>query len=621
VTRSGYDGAGRLVQSSDARVYDALNRVTSATTSGPGTGGTAQTTTTAYDQDGNAIQTQAPNGTLTLTQYDLAGDAVEVDEQANGVTTLYVKTAYDAAGNAVQSTDADGRTTTTTYDPDNRVVQTVSTVGGSTVTTAYAYDPDGNTLSTTTTDGTGTHTQTATFDAEDRQTSVTDDGATTTYGYDAAGQRRTETLPGGATTLTYGVDPQGRMTAVTATTSGAGSATTSYGYTANDQLARVALPGGVAETAQYDANGRLTVWHDPGPGQNVTYAYGYDAAGRTTSASAVSGTDTLGYDGQGRLAREAGPQVETPTKQAAWTYDAAGNLLTQVGDNGGTVTYSYAGAALANELRTLSASGLTTTYGYDGAGNTTSLVNNATLTRDKIDTHLSYDAQARPVTVTRVDATGVRTTVTMAYNAGGERARYTASMSGTVTADYRFAYAGGELARVTALTATLNADGSVKSSGGYTDSFVYGATGTPVEFVRTTGGGTTPYWYETDGRGSVVAVTDQSGAVVDQYAYDSWGETVGKDTQAVPQQLRYRGYWYDGELTWEWVAGRDYDPESARYLQPVGDPSFVYAKDNPMDASNRAKPCHRCAITLHFEPLADEPDSYKTIWLLDKRSC
>jgi len=250
------------------------------------------------------------------------------------------------------------------------------------------------------------------------------------------------------------------------------------------------------------------------------------------------------------------------------------------------VTYSYAGAALANELRTLSAGGLTTTYGYDGAGNTTSLVNNATLTRDKIDTHLSYDAQARPVTVTRVDATGVRTTVTMAYNAGGERARYTASMSGTVTADYRFAYAGGELARVTALTATLNADGSVKSSGGYTDSFVYGATGAPVEFVRTMGGVTTPYWYETDGRGSVVAVTDQSGAVVDRYAYDSWGETVGKDTQAVPQQLRYRGYWYDGELTWEWVAGRDYDPESLRYLQPVGDPSFVYAGDNPTSVAD-----------------------------------
>ena len=304
VTRSGYDGAGRLTQvsdaltgtvqygydaagntltittgdttgdttgaviSSEARVYDALNRVTSATTSGPGTGGTAQTTATTYDQDGHAIQTQAPNGTLTLTQYDLAGDAVETDEQANGVTTLYAKTSYDAAGNAVQSTDADGRTTTTTYDPDTRIAQTVATVGTSTVTTAYAYDPDGNTLSTTTTDGAGTHTQGATFDAEDRRTSVTDDGATTTYGYDAAGQQRTETLPGGATTLSMGVDAEGRITALTDTTSGVGTATSLFGYNPNDQPVTRTLPGGtgVHATTTYDANGRVTGVVANGPG-------------------------------------------------------------------------------------------------------------------------------------------------------------------------------------------------------------------------------------------------------------------------------------------------------------------------------------------------------------------
>jgi len=104
-------------------------------------------------------------------------------------------------------------------------------------------DPDGNILSTTTTDGAGTHTQTATFDAEDRQTSGTDDGATTTYGYDAAGQRRTETLPGGATTLTTGLDPEGRTTALTDTTSGVGAATSLFGYNANDQPVTRPLPG------------------------------------------------------------------------------------------------------------------------------------------------------------------------------------------------------------------------------------------------------------------------------------------------------------------------------------------------------------------------------------------
>ncbi len=35
----------------------------------------------------------------------------------------------------------------------------------------------------------------ATYDAGDRQTSETQDGLATAYGYDAAGQRRTESLP------------------------------------------------------------------------------------------------------------------------------------------------------------------------------------------------------------------------------------------------------------------------------------------------------------------------------------------------------------------------------------------------------------------------------------------
>jgi YD repeat-containing protein len=69
----------------------------------------------------------------------------------------------------------------------------------------------------------------------------------------------------------------------------------------------------------------------------------------------------------------------------------------------------------------------------------------------------------------------------------------------------------------------------------------------PLELLRTTSGGINRYWYERDGLGNVVALTDVSGNVVDQYAYDLWGKST-LVSETVPQQLRYMGYWYDNEL-------------------------------------------------------------------------
>ncbi len=177
-------------------------------------------------------------------------------------------------------------------------------------TTTSQDDPDGNTLAQTvqTRDPSGnvqTFTNSATFDAADNQTSATDNGLTTAYGYDAAGQQRTETIQNGASTVTTTLDPQGRETALAE-----GGYTSSFSYNADDLITAITLPGGVQESAQYDANNWLTVWHGPGPGQNVTYGYAYDAASRVTAVTVISGTGILGYDPQSRLTSDCGPRVE-----------------------------------------------------------------------------------------------------------------------------------------------------------------------------------------------------------------------------------------------------------------------------------------------------------------------
>jgi len=669
VTAYGYDAAGRSIQTTNPATgteqtaydaagntvamtttdrtngavvalqtmgYDALDRVITSTvvTNTANVAGSALTTLTAYDQDGNVAQTQQPNRDVVYNLYDAADRLtnVEIDPGPTPLTKAQATThpsykaySYDAAGNQVQYTDADNRTTTTQYDGASRAVQSVAVsvppAGTTTITTMLGYDPNGNvvnqirqTTDTATPGPAQTHTVTAAYNAADWETSTSDDGYTTTYGYDAAGQQRTETIVDGSTPVTMQLDPEGRVTSIGEGYGGAGPYTTHYAYNADDQPTSITLPNGVVEAAGYDANSALTSLVATGPNMgtitntlSTPYGYGYNAAGWTTSTTTISGTDTIAHDGAGRLTDETGPQVENPSHAYHWSYDGNGNLTTQTTDLGTTETYDYS-ATQPNTVIHSTAPGYLnpdTYYSYDGNGDTTAItspISGSLTAPGAINTHLGYDAQQRVTRVAHQDNKPFVATV--AYNADGDRARYTVVTSGTTTMDEQFQYRDGQIAQVSAVTATVNATGTVTSQGTpYTDSFIYGPNGEPLEFLRQQNGQTSRYWYVLDGQGSVVAVTDATGKVVDRYNYDSWGEPIGKDYQTVPQQVRYAGYWYDSEVQWYWLSVRYYDPEEMRFLQP--DPSdedgvhtYAYVGDDPVDASD---PSGLCLILLHSE--------------------
>ncbi len=610
--------------------YNALNRVitdTVVTNTATGITGPALTTLTAYDQDGNIAQTVRPNGDVVYDAYDAADrlanveiDAAPISKSGAATHAKYESYSYDAAGNVAVFADSDNRTIIAQYDGSNRIVQGVATssdvMGTTAITTTIGYDPNGNTVNATTatqrpSGAVETHAVSGVYNAADWKTGTSDDGQTTSYGYDSAGQVRSETSGDGLTSAMAAYDPEGRITSISENAGGSGPYTSQYTYNANDLRQMSTYPGGVRETAGYDPNNELTSLVASGPNMgsitttlNTTYGYGYNAAGWTTSMTTISGTDTLTHDGAGRLTSDCGPQVEvrnTGDHCYRWTYDANGNVTSQVADNGATEVYAYsptqpnevtqatfqqANAPVSDQYKNV-----TTFYGYDGNGDTTAItspVNGAYTDTAAINDHLQYDAEQRPIAITHL-AGGVPITISLGYNADGLRARYTVVMSGTVINDERFQYRDGQIAQVSAITATLNSNGSVKSQGvPYTDTYIYGSAGEPMEFLRQQGGVTNRYWYVLDGQGSVVAVTDASGKVVDRYNYDSWGEQIGRYPETVPQQLRYAGYWYDSEVEWYWLSVRYYNPEDLRFLQP--DPSdldgvhtYVYASDDPAD--------------------------------------
>jgi len=770
-TQEQYDAVGNTVAltggtalaatSVETRTYDARNEVATDTTSGPGLT-TPLTTQTAYDGDGNVAQVEQPNGDTVYHLYDLTDltlstqtDPKPVGKSQAQQAPKYETYAYDAAGNQVSHTDADNRTETTTLDADNRTVQDVATVPGpsgtTTITTTNTFDPDGNAVSWTrqTQPPTGpvqTQTDSATFDAADRLTSSTDNGLTTRYGYDAAGQQRTHTIADGTTTVTTSLDPEGRQTGLSEGLGGSGPYASHMGYNANDLPITMTLPGGsgVAEGMGYDPSSRLVTqtlagpavvtlgnthsgsYQDTGdandmqgsqistgpqggqltsisayvgaidptpandqyqvalyadsggaPGALVassasatlvannwnsvalaatlapntsywlmyntnastasynnlaydaggvgsyspaaqpfgswpstfgtstslaygyslyatlasgapnpaltlssSYAYGYNPLNWTTRTTTLSGTDTLVHDARGRLTSESGQQVVATGGSYRWTYDANGNLLSQIGDDGYPVTYTYTQAITPNQLQTMVMGDgqPTASYGYDVHGDTTAITDG-----NLLNTHLSYDSQARPTQITTLDH---RTplTVTLSYNPSGQRASYHVVEPGQPTLDQQFTYRSGMLGQVRLTSGTT----------AYTDTYLYTAAGTPYELLRTSASGSTSrYWYEVDGRGNVVALTDINGKVVDRYAYDSWGELTSNDAtdETVPQQLRYAGYWYDEKLSWYWLSVRYYDPEIERFLQP--DPSerdgvrtYAYVADDPIDATD-----------------------------------
>ncbi len=593
--------------------YDALNRVITDTVTAPR--GPTLTALTAYDKDGNVAQVEQPNGDVTYNTYDAADQLTNVEIApaplgGPGFAThpKYEAYSYDRAGNMVQSADADNRTSRVTYDGDNRAVQTVDTsyapTGTTTITMSVGYDPDGNALNqtTTTTDASApglvqTHVYTTAYNANDWPTSTSDDGLITNYGYDAAAEGRTYTIVDGVTPVTMLLDVEGRASSISESAGGVGPYATLFGYTSNSQVVTMTMPGGVQEAARYDPNGRVTAVNATGPVQsppaatlNSAYAYGYNVFGWTTSTTTLSGTDTLAHDALGRITNESGPQVVASDGSYHWTYDNNGNIVSQIGDDGFPVTYTYNQAAAPNELQSMvMADGQPTTYyGYDARGDTTSITNTLGLTNPTrsgaITTSIADDAQGRPIAITFIDR-GVPATATLTYNADGQRAGYAVTSGTRPTVSFRYQYRSGQLAQATVVSGGLTL---------YTDTYLYNQDGTPLEFLRATPGqGTARYWYVLDGRDSVVAVTDVTGKVVDRYAYDAWGELTSDDAtnEQVPQQLRYRGYWYDEKLSWYWLNVRYYDPEIGRFLQP--DPSgadgvrtYVYVGDDPVDAAD-----------------------------------
>ena len=537
-----YDANGNL-----ETVVDALGRSTSFTYDErdlPLTAVDSQTPagTTEYrfDANGNLSSIRSPESHLTSRSYD------DFDrlKRTTFPDASYEELGYDAASNVTSLRTPNGQTITLTFDEQDRMKTVVRASG----TDTYEYDAGGRMIEASNAEAEVVFQ----YDAADRATHETTTFAGAASGhsvvsrYDAAARVDRITYPGGVNVF-RGYDELGRLETISAATLLA-----TYGYDPLGNLTSLVRANGVETTHEFDALGRLTELDQDGPlGSLDARTFGYDALDRRTSEVGPEGTHAFEYDELSQL-------VET-TRPGGYAFPGTTFVLDENGNrtSAGGTTY------VPNSLDQYQSVG-GTPYTYDLAGN---------LTSDGVRT-FGYDEESR-----LTSASGTLLTATYGYDALGRRIRKT--VNGTKTL---YVHDGEQILQ------ELNAAEVVQAV------YRYGAgLDQPLTMRRNN----VPSWYLTDPIGTVTAITDATGNVVESYRYDAFGEVAIFDgagaplsASAVGNSFLFTGRELDPETELYHYRARAYSPQLGRFLQrdPLGQAPdvnvFRYVGNHPLDATD-----------------------------------
>ncbi|OLB75035.1 MAG: hypothetical protein AUI14_22170 [Actinobacteria bacterium 13_2_20CM_2_71_6] len=495
---------------------------------------TNYTTTLTYGTGGWLASTKSPAGVITSTTYDAAGAPLTVKDGAGNVTGFV----YDAAGRRVKTTQPDGTYTTATYDAASRTVASAAydATGAVQTTQSTVFDNAGNALASKDPRGT---TTTFTYDATGLLTSEVQpingsDSITTSFGYDVSGNRsRFTDGRGNAFITTYNTWnlPESQLEPSTTAHPNPSDRTFTTSYDANGRALTQALPGGVSVTNTYDPVGNLTQQAGAGAdAATATRTFGYDLAGRVTSASGSAGGITLAYDDRGLPLSATGV-----AGNSSFTYTADGTMASRA-DAAGTTNYTYdgagrlatvanptAGAALSYAYNTMSqVAGVT--YGTNGNARSLSYDPLHRLTVDELKTPAAasiakivygYDANGNETSKTTTGFSGSASN-TYTYDLAD---RLTSWNNGTTTTVYAYDKSGN---RVQAGSRTFSYDQRNRlTSGSDGTTYAYTPRGTLASTVK---GGTT-LATTSDAFGQVVSQA-ASATQTQTYQYDGLGRVI-----------------------------------------------------------------------------------------------
>ncbi|MBD3393607.1 MAG: hypothetical protein GF410_16445 [Chitinivibrionales bacterium] len=333
------------------------------------------------------------------------------------------------------------------------------------------------------------------------------------YTYDALNRVVTMTSPAGVTEYVYD-STSGRLSKIISPEDDEYT----FGYD-HGQLDTIGRPNGIATHYTFDDNGNLTLMdHRLGASSLRSFAYTYDANGMRTDMTDNDGAHDYYYDTLYQITEATHPTVGNPPE--TFTYDAVGN---RTGGN-----YSH------NSVNRMLADNDGYAYEYDADGNMTAKIDK--ISRDT--TKYTWSIENRLTKVERPDGDIVE----YVYGPLGRRLR---KVHNGLAKEYR--YDGEDL------ILEMNPQDTILAS------YTFGpGIDQPLAMKR----GNNAYYYLQDGLGSVSAIINSTGAVVQEYRYSVFGKIVEQLGDSIENSFTYTGreliMSYDDELVFNKIVFSQY---------------------------------------------------------------
>ncbi len=598
----------------------------------PYSGGETQWITHSYDAIGRPNKVADAAGRITTNDYN-GLETVSTDAR-NKIT----KTLVNQLGQTILSTDGDNNTLGFTYHPNGEIA-TVTDPGGN--VTAFTYDNVGNNIRV---DDPDLGVISKVYNAFGEVLEQTDEaGVTTRFQYDVLGRITERVIAGETTTWTF--DHTSNLGAVRAITNTNGISKT-YNYDnlfrlqgieeefgqqtyrtevsyQDNRLNQITYPGGFAVKYAY-TNGFLASVKSVAGDTTYWQATSHNQLGQVTSYTMHNGamqTDRFFNLKTGTLESINTTKGSVDLQVESYKYDNLSNLTTRIdhladGGTGLTERFTYdnlnrlTNASIVGKnygqltvvydaLGNITSKSDVGTYAYNGSGGPHAIssltlnsgVNVPTATQDI--TYTGYDKVAQIS-----EARGILSNATIGFSYGVDHERkVTVTTLGDSTITKRFV---GDLYE----EEIVEVGSSIVST--TRQHYVFGGEGAVAIYTTKTEGsatGSSLHYLIKDHLGSICAITDTQGNILEKYSFDAWGkrrDSNNWDTYLGTAEMQDRGYTgheHLGIFSLINMNGRVYDPVLGRMLSadtytPYNDHQtqslnrYAYAFNNPLSYSD-----------------------------------
>ncbi|MFK4265671.1 DUF6531 domain-containing protein [Streptomyces milbemycinicus] len=541
------------------------------------------TTRHGWTIEGKPAWREGPDGGREVWQWDVEGNLARHTDRA-GHTTAFTHTYFDLP---ITRTDPDGAHYAFAYDTELRLTEVTNPQGRQ---WRYEYDAAGRLIAETDFNGA---TRTYERDAAGRLTARTNalgetlrhildptgrsvaqrDETTdevTTYAYDANGALLR--AANAEAELVLERDPVGRVVSETV-----GGRTTTYGYDAVGNRIHRTTPSGVTSTWTYDAADLPATLSTDGH----TLTFTHDAAGRETGRAIGDIALAQAWDEMGRLAAQGVTSSRDLLQHRAYTYRPDGHVTEIRELTSGTRHFTL---DTMGRVTGVQAHGWTEKYAYDTAGNQTHATApdheapgdrgyEGTLIRQAGRTTYEHDAAGRLIRRTRKLLNGQTRTWTYTWNAEDRLTKATTPHGEEWT--YAYDPLGRRIAKTgpdgNALTFSWDADRLAEQTthDGASSTWDYAPDShRPVTQIVRELGSSGFHAVVTDPIGTPTELVTPDGRLAWQHRTTLWGTPLAAPSDTTDCPLRFPGQYADPESGLHYNHFRYYDPETARYLTP-----------------------------------------------------